>query len=112
MLAQLLNKRGVEAKALPAGYLACEPLEEVKREKPPIACVFAVPPFGYTHARYLCRRLQGQFRELKLIAAILTEGDVQEVKNRQPAIRANELVSSLRQALDQVFSLVPATHGT
>jgi predicted PurR-regulated permease PerM len=112
MLAQLLNKRGVGAKALPAGYLACEPLEEVKREKPPIACVFAVPPFGYTHARYLCRRLQGQFRELKLIAAILTEGDVQEVKNRQPAIRANELVSSLRQALDQVFSLVPATHGT
>jgi predicted PurR-regulated permease PerM len=109
MLAQLLNRRGVGAKALPAGYLACEPVEEVKREKPPIACVFAVPPFGYTHARYLCRRLQGQFRELKLIAAILTEGDVQEVKNRQPAIRANELVSSLKQALDQIFSLVPST---
>ena len=111
MLAQLLNKRGIGAKALPAGDLACEPFEAVKREKPPIACVFVVPPFGYTHARYLCRRLQAQFRELKLIAAILTEGDVQEVKNRQPAIRANELVSSLRQALDQVFSLVPTSRG-
>ncbi len=111
MLAQLLNKRGIGARALPAGYLASEPLEEVSRDKPPIACVFAVPPFGYTHARYLCRRLQARFHELKLIAAILTEGDVEEVKNRQPAIRANELVSSLRQALNQVFSLIPATRS-
>jgi predicted PurR-regulated permease PerM len=104
MLAQLLNKRGVGARALPASVPGLEPFEEVSREKPRVACVFAVPPFGYAHARYLCRQLQTQFQQLKLVAAILTERDVQEVKERRPSIPAHRLVSSLRQAVGEVVA--------
>ncbi|HWI59017.1 MAG TPA: AI-2E family transporter [Bacillota bacterium] len=106
MLVQLLNRRGVAAKALSSATLAGESLEEVGRGKPRVACVSAVPPFGYMHARYLCRRLHDQFKEVKVVGAILTEHDVSEVKQRQPAIAADELASSLRQVLTQVLSLI------
>ena len=89
-----------------AGLLAGEILEEVAREQPAIACVSAVPSFGYMHTRYLCRRLRAQFQGLKLIAAILTEGDVAEIKQRRPPLAADELASSLKQCVAQISSLV------
>jgi hypothetical protein len=107
MLAQLLTRRGVTAKALPSGTLAGESLEEVAREHPVVACVSAIPPFGYTHARYLCGRLRARFQHLKLVGAILTEHDPDELRQRQPALQADELGSSIRQVLAQVLSLVP-----
>ena len=107
MLVQLLNKRGLTARALPSEALASESLQEVSKDKPPVACVAAVPPPGYMHARYLCRRLRAEFPDLKLVAAILTERDVEEVKKRRPAIAADEMASSLQQALTQILALAP-----
>jgi hypothetical protein len=108
MLAQLLNKRGIAARALPSGVLAAESLQQVAKEHARIACVLAVPPFGYMHARYLCRRLRTQFHELKLIGAILTERDVQELKQRQPPILADQLASSLKEGLNLIVALLQA----
>jgi predicted PurR-regulated permease PerM len=105
MLAQLLNKKGVTARALSAHALASECLQEVDQGQTRLACIVAVPPLGYTHARYLCRRLRSQFPALKLVAAILTERDVEEIKNRKPAIPADELVTSLKQAVTAICSL-------
>jgi hypothetical protein len=68
--------------------------------------VSAVPPFGYLHVRYLCRRLRAQFQNLKLIGAILTERDVSELKQRQPALVADEVAVSLKQALAEVLALL------
>ena len=105
MLAQLITKKGIGAKALRSGVLAGELLEAVESERPLAVVVMAVPPFGYMHARYLCRRLRAQFRELKVFGAILTEQDVAELRERQPAIDVDGLASSLQQALGQVISL-------
>jgi predicted PurR-regulated permease PerM len=107
MLVQLLNRRGLAGQVLSAGTLAAESLEAVLRENPPVACVVAVPPFGYVHARYLCRRLGPQKRDLKIIGAILTEQPVEELKQRRPALAADEVASSLQMAVAQVLSLVP-----
>jgi predicted PurR-regulated permease PerM len=107
MMAQLLNKRGITPKILSADSLVSEYLEEVGHGQTRIACVVAVPPFGYTHARYLCRRLRDQFAEIKLVGAILTEGDIEQLRKRKPAIPADELAPSLRQALAAVLSFVP-----
>jgi len=75
MLVQLLLQRGISAKTLGGEALAGESLVEIEKEKPKVVCVPAVPPQGYTHARYICRRLRSRFGELRLIAAILTEQD-------------------------------------
>jgi len=106
MLAQLLNKRGIAARALPSGVLAAESLQRVGQEQARIACVSAVPPFGYMHARYLCRRLRAQFQDLKLVGAILTERDPQELTQRQPPIAADQVASSLKQGMNLVLSLL------
>jgi predicted PurR-regulated permease PerM len=117
MLAQLLNQRGIGARALPSGVLAEDSLDEVRKEKAKVACVSAVPPFGYMHARYLCRRVRGQFRDVKLVGAILTERDSEEIKQRQPAIVADKVASSLKEGLAQIIGLiqgpapVPTTPG-
>jgi len=111
MLVQLLNKRGFSAKASPSSSLASESLEEVAKERPLVACVVAVPPLGYMHVRYLCRRLRAEFPDQKLVAAILTEHDVEEVKKRQPGITADDVASSLKQALTEILSLAPTSEN-
>lgn len=107
MLVQLLNKQGIGAKALRVASMASECLEEVQRHRPRIACISAVPPFGYTHARYLCRRLRDQFADMKVVAGILTERDAAELKQRQPPILADQLASSLKQEVREVLALAP-----
>jgi hypothetical protein len=106
MMAQLLNQRGTPAQALSCTTLAGECVEQIQKSKARVACVVTVPPFGYMHARYLCRRLRSQFPDLKIVGAILTERDVNELKQRQPSLPADELGSSIKQALTAVLSLV------
>ncbi|HEV2394701.1 MAG TPA: AI-2E family transporter [Verrucomicrobiae bacterium] len=106
MMVQLLDKRSIAARALPPG-LAGESVETVVREAPKVVCVLAVPPFGYMHARYLCRRLREQIKGLKIVGGVLTEQDVQEIRERQPSLGADELASSLQQGLAQILALLP-----
>jgi hypothetical protein len=103
----LLHRRGIPARALSAEALAGESIREIEDSKTMVACVAAVPPFGYMNTRYLCRRLRNRYPELKLIAAFLTEGDPEEVRKRQPRIQADEVTTNLRQALAAAISLVP-----
>lgn len=109
MLEQLLRKRSISAKVLSCAGLLGECVQEVDKRKPRVVCIAAVPPFGYVHARYLCRRLRERFPELKVVAAILTETDVNEVKKRQPPVAADEIGSSLAQAIAAIISLLPTT---
>jgi predicted PurR-regulated permease PerM len=108
MLVQLLNRRGVGGYVLSASTLAVDSLDAVSRANPPVACVLAVPPFGYVHARYLCRRLRMQMPELKIVGAILTEKPPEELEQRRPSLMADELASSLQVALTKVLSLALA----
>ncbi|HSU53382.1 MAG TPA: AI-2E family transporter [Candidatus Dormibacteraeota bacterium] len=107
MLEQLLLKRGIKARSLSCASLAGECLEQIKNGPAKIACVAVVPPFGYMHARYLCRRLRAEFPDMKIVAAVLTEREVGELRQRQPKIIADELASSLKEAMTAVLSLLP-----
>ena len=111
MLVQLLNRRGIGARVLSSDLLAAEYVKVVESERPAVACVAAVPPYGYAHARYLCRRLRTQFAQLKLVGAILTEHDVDELKQRQPPLAADEFATSVRQVLRLIGSLVQFREG-
>ena len=108
MLARLLEQRGISCRSVSSATLDSERLEATEQSKVQIVCVSAIPPFGYLHARYLCKRLRARLPEVKIIAAVLTLGDVQELKKRQPPIPADELATSLSQAVAEVLALVPA----
>jgi len=96
----------VPARVLSSASLAGECIEQIRRSKVRVACVVAVPPFGYMHARYLCRRLRSQFPELKIVGAILTERDLKELRERRPSLEADELGATVKEALAAVTSLV------
>ena len=107
MLAELLKRRGVSASALCSTALAGECVEAITQVKPRVVCVLSVPPYGYMHARYLCRRLQSELTGVKVVAAVLTERDSDELKHREPKLPADEVVASLREALNAVLALEP-----
>jgi predicted PurR-regulated permease PerM len=106
MLVQLLARRGIPAQTLPAGTLVGEILDKVCQAAPKVACIVAVPPFGYLHARYLSRRLQAQCATVKAVGAILTGQDVEEIRRRQPPMSVDELASSITQAQTHVLALL------
>ncbi|HET7624842.1 MAG TPA: AI-2E family transporter [Verrucomicrobiae bacterium] len=106
MLELLLSKHGVAVKTTSASALASERLQEAGDGKIQIVCVTAVPPFGYLHARYLCKRLRAQYPEVKVVAAILNQQDAREVQAREPRIPAHKIAPSLRLAVSMVLSLV------
>jgi predicted PurR-regulated permease PerM len=111
MLGQLLERRGIKGQVLSCAALAGECIEKLKHSNPKIACVVVVPPYGYMHARYMCRRLRDQFSELKVIAAILTEREVEELRQRRPPVAADELTVTLKQALAAILSFLPGAEA-
>lgn len=109
MLAQLLNARGICAKAVSASALASERLEEAAGDKIEVVCVSTVPPEGHLHVRYLCKRLREEFPEMKIVAAILASGDPQEIRTRESSMPANEIALTLSEAVIEVSALVSAS---
>jgi predicted PurR-regulated permease PerM len=107
MMVQLLTRRGIPARSLTAGAAPPERIEQIGRDRPLVACVLAIPPFGYMHARLLCRNLRTRFPELKLVAAILTGRDTGEIRQRQPPLTADGLATGLRQTIEEVLVLYP-----
>jgi hypothetical protein len=109
MLAQLLDARGIRARAGSAESLASERLEEAGGEKIEVVCVSTVAPDGFLHARYLCKRLRGQFPDLRIVAAIIVRDEAREVRTRELSTSANEIASSLSKAAKQAQSLIPVS---
>jgi predicted PurR-regulated permease PerM len=112
MLAQLLNARGIGTKPISADALASERLEEANREKIEVVCVSTVVPDGFLHARYLCKRLRDQYPELRIVAAVVARGDEGDIRKHELSASANEVATTLSEAVKQIQSLVsvPTPH--
>jgi predicted PurR-regulated permease PerM len=109
MLEYSLRKRRIPVRVLSCASLAGESVEQLRRSRAGVACVTVVPPFGQLNARYMCRRLHAQFPDLKIIAAILTEHPVEELKARGPALAADETTTSIKQCVTAVLSYLPTS---
>ena len=69
MLAQLLERAGYPAQALPIGTTS-EMLEQVRESAPDIICVSALPPFALLHARDLYKRLRVNAPKARIIIGL------------------------------------------
>ena len=107
MLTHLLDARNVRARTVSADSLASERLEEAGEEKIEVVCVTALVPDGLLHARYLCKRLRGQFPDLRIVAAVIMRKEARDVRTRELLASANEVAGSLSEAAKQIQSLVP-----
>jgi predicted PurR-regulated permease PerM len=69
MLAQLLERAGYLAQAIPIGTTA-EMLAQLKEARADIVCISALPPFALLHARDLYKRLRVHAPQAKVIVGL------------------------------------------
>lgn len=106
MLAQLLRRSGYEVEVLPVALLTGELIEQVSEHKPDIICISALPPSTVTHAAYLCKRLRSRFPEVKILVGLWkAKGDIERAKARLHAAQADQVVTTLSEAIEQIRQL-------
>jgi predicted PurR-regulated permease PerM len=116
MLAQLLERAGYQAQAIPIGTTA-EMLAQVKEAAPDIVCISALPPFALLHARDLYKRVRANVPNARIIVGLWKfSGDPIKAAARFNIVGDDKLAITLAQAVLQVsvylqIDLVPEHAG-
>ena len=105
MLAQLLEKRGIGARVVPSGEVSVANVVRLDVTGVQMACLSYLEPGSFANPRYLVRRLRRRVPQAKIVAGFWTFGG-QEAEERDAlgATRADLVVTSLRQAVEQVVN--------
>ena len=109
LMVQLLDRRGITSRSLRSCSLLSECLSAVTSANAPVVCIVSIPPFGLMHVRYLCRRLKAESGGQRVVAAVLTEGELDEVRKRAMRISADEVVNTLKDAVSVSLALAAST---
>jgi AI-2E family transporter/GAF domain len=108
MLVQLARQQGFGAQNAPAKLVAGELLTLVEKADVDVICISVVAPSTVIHARYLCLKLRALLPRLKIVIGLwgATE-DVTEATKRLRDSGADEVVTTLAEALVQMAKLAP-----
>jgi methylmalonyl-CoA mutase cobalamin-binding subunit len=107
MLAQLLAMRGCVVEAISVTALASEMVDLVEQRNADVVCISAMPPAAATHARYLCKRLQGRFPEAHLVVGLWSaSGDLNKSKERIGCGPTAHVVATLAAAQEKIHGLL------
>ena len=108
MLVQLARQRGFGAQNAPAKLVAGELLALVEEADVDVICISVVAPSTVIHARYLCLKLRAILPRLKIVIGLWgVAEDVTEATKRLRDSGADEVVTTLAEALVQLGSLAP-----
>lgn len=106
MWGRMLPQHKCQLKIVSPEILASELIEQIRADKPAIACLSVVPVNRLTHVRYLCHRLRTQFPRLKIL--VLCVGlERTGYRERLNAAGADAVVDSLIGARDWLLPLLP-----
>jgi CheY-like chemotaxis protein len=104
MFRQLLEPTGCQMEVLSAKALTAEVVARVRKKRPALVCIAALPPGGLAQTRYLCKRLRAQFRDLKIIVGRWGASENSErTRERLQSAGANEVFTTLVEARDHVI---------
>jgi predicted PurR-regulated permease PerM/methylmalonyl-CoA mutase cobalamin-binding subunit len=103
MLAQLIETSGFRVEIVSETVLAGELADLIAQRQADVVCISAMPPAAATHARYLCKRLQRNFPEGRLIVGLWNaQGDLAKARTRIGCEAAVRVVATLAQAHEQI----------
>jgi predicted PurR-regulated permease PerM len=106
MLTQVLQNEGYAARNASATLLSGEIAREIDKAQPHLVCVSSLPPGAATHARYACKRLRTRIPYVPIIVGLWdTNGDLNIVQGRLQAAGAAKVVSTFKDALDEIARL-------
>jgi predicted PurR-regulated permease PerM len=108
MLVQLARQQGFGAQNAPAKLVAGELLTLVGKADVDVICISVVAPSTVIHARYLCLKLRTLLPKQKIVIGLwgATE-DITEATSRLRDSGADEVVTTLADALVQIAKLAP-----
>jgi len=108
MLMQLARQQGFGAQNAPGKLVAGELLALVEKADVDVVCISVVAPSTVIHARYLCLKLRSLLPRQKIVIGLwgATE-DVTEATKRLRDSGADEVVTTLAEALVQIARLAP-----
>jgi predicted PurR-regulated permease PerM len=107
MLSQLLELRGYCSFPASVTSLAGEMVELVEEKKADIVCVSAMPPAAVTHSRYLCKRINVRFPDLKMVVGLWAyRGDLKKAAARITCGNAVQVVTTLAEAIRQIHQVI------
>lgn len=102
MLAQILDRAGYEANAVPLRAVS-DMLHETDALRPDIVCISALPPYAISHARLLYRSLHSQWPELKVVVGLWKfSGDPRLALSRIGMKDEGSILTSLPQVVQTV----------
>ncbi len=103
MFAQVLNTQGVTADAVSVKALAGEIMTRIEGSDMPLVCISALPPGAVSHARYLCKRLDRQFPDLRIIVGLWNVTDnLERITARLTEAGADHVITTLEEGTEQV----------
>jgi predicted PurR-regulated permease PerM len=105
MLAQLLEKHGIGARVVPSEAVSVASLPRLDVTGVQMACLSYLEPGSFANPRYLVRRLRRRLPQAKIVDGFWTlRAQEAEERNALAATRADLVVTSLRQAVEQVVN--------
>ena len=112
MLAQLLERRGIRTRVVPSEAVSVSNLSQLDVTGVQIACLSYLEPGSFANPRYLVRRLRRRLPKAKIVDGFwtLTAQETEE-RNALTTTRADVVVTSLRQAVDQVVKAAREAAG-
>ncbi|HMJ64829.1 MAG TPA: AI-2E family transporter [Candidatus Binatia bacterium] len=112
IVAQLLERRGVGAKAFSDHALAGECIDEMHRSSLSLICICTVGPPAWKHVKYLCKRLCTHFPDVKLI--VMTWGakeEIEQIQQRLGLAPEDLVVKTIGHAVDQAGLIASNTES-
>jgi hypothetical protein len=108
MLQGLLDPGRWKLEVMTQHTLTAELLDRVAERRPALACIAALPPGGLAHTRYLCKRLDARFPDLRIIVGRFGLG-AQTGENAASFSDASTVrtATSLLEARRQLMTLLP-----
>ena len=108
MLAQLLGQQGFEAQNASAKMVGGELIALLEEAQVDAVCLSVVAPSTVIHARYLCLKIRAAFPQMKIVIGLWgTTENVNEAARRLRDSGANEVITSLADAVVQLAKLSP-----
>jgi GAF domain-containing protein len=109
MLTQLARQQGFGAQNASAQLVTGELLELAEKADVDVVCISVVAPSTVIHARYLCLKLRALLPTQKIVIGLWgVSEDLAEATRRLRDSGADEVVTTLSEALVQIARLAPS----
>jgi hypothetical protein len=110
MLAQLLEKRGLDARVIPSDAVSPANITQLDAAGVELVCLSYLEAGGFTNARYLIRRLRRRLPGVRIVAGFwsLSEEDTRS-QHALGETGADFVASSLRQAVEWTVATLSET---